>query len=70
MTESALARWVREQGDGARARLARRAGVQWQTVDAIVAGRVTPRVETARRLSDATDGAVSVAEILGITEAA
>lgn len=68
ITESALARWVREQGDGSRATLARRAGVQWQTVDAIVRGETTPRLDTARRLSEATDGAVTVAEILGLAE--
>lgn len=65
-TGSALARWVEAKGKGARATLARRAGVQWQTVDAIVRGETVPTRETALRLSEATDGEVSAAEILGV----
>jgi hypothetical protein len=44
--------------------LARKAGMSWQDVDLIIKGKRQPKRETAERLSEATGGEVSVAEIL------
>ena len=44
--------------------LARKARMNWQDVDLIIKGKRHPRLETATRLSEATGGQVSVAEIL------
>lgn len=52
---------------GGRTAIARAAGIRWQTVDEIARGQVTPRVTTARAISAATEGAVSVAELLGLS---
>lgn len=66
--DTPLARWVRNNGKGATARIARHAGLSWPSVADVVKGRATPRVETARLISAATGGAVTVAEILGLRE--
>ena len=49
-----------------RADIARAAALRWQTVDLIARGQVRPRVETAKRISAATGGAVTVATLLGL----
>jgi hypothetical protein len=65
-TKNALARHLDSQGKGERARIARKAGLSWLTVDAIAKGEQRPHVETAQRIEAATDGAVSAIELLGL----
>lgn len=68
IARTALGAWIKARGEGATARLARDAGMTWPSVAEIVKGRSTPRVETARALSRATGGEVTVAEILGLCD--
>lgn len=63
-----LATWLKQQGRGAKGRLARAADVRWQTIHEIARG-VTPRPETAKAIEVATGGAVTAAELLGLTSA-
>lgn len=62
-----LSEYVREHGTSSKRDLAMRAGLRWQTVHLIAEGLQRPKIETARRLSKATRGAVSVAELLGLS---
>lgn len=63
-----LSEWLAAQGKGSKTRLARAADVAYTTILDIEAGRATPRVKTARRIELATDGQVTVRELLGLTE--
>lgn len=58
--------WVSRKGG--QMELARRAGVTWATIHEIATGRRVPRADLARRISAATDGAVSAAELMGLAE--
>lgn len=59
-----LRTWVRREGHGAIRKLADRTGLAYQSVLAIVHGRVLePKRSTAKLLSAATGGAVSVDEV-------
>jgi DNA-binding transcriptional regulator YdaS (Cro superfamily) len=51
---------------GGRLQLARDAGVTWQTINEIAQGRRRPRADLALRISRATGGAVSAAELMGL----
>lgn len=61
-----LATWRKRSPRGALADLAKRTGIRWQTLYDIARGKQRPRVETAKSISEATDGAVSVHELLGL----
>lgn len=66
MTEkSALSVWLEQQGRGSLEALARRAGCSRATIASLRDGYPC-RVPLARAVSAATDGAVSVAALLGI----
>ena len=62
-----LVRWL-VRTPGGRTKLAREAGIRWQTVDDIIKGKHVPRASTAIALSRATGGEVSAAAILGLDE--
>jgi DNA-binding transcriptional regulator YdaS (Cro superfamily) len=62
-----LSEWCAQQGEGAKTRLARACDVRWATIHDIVEGRSKPQPETARRIEHATEGAVTAAELLGLT---
>jgi hypothetical protein len=62
-----LIQWL-DATPGGRTRLARGAGIRWQTVDDIVRGKHVPRASTAKAMAAATGGAVSAAAILGVDE--
>lgn len=64
MHSSKLREYVDALGKGGRAQLARKAGVQWATIDAIVRGKTVPKPSTALSISRATGGAVPAAAIL------
>lgn len=60
-----LRAWVKDAGKGAIARLARQTGISYQTIHALAAAGCTQRAryDNAKRISEATDGAVSIAEL-------
>jgi hypothetical protein len=58
-----LAQWVKEQGRGELARLQRVTGLSYPTVHAIYSGTQTPGYATAVKISRATGGVVTVAEL-------
>lgn len=65
-----LAEWCEQQGRGAKARLQRDAGIKsFNTILYLVAGTRRASYETAKRVSDATGGAVSIAELCEPTSA-
>ncbi len=64
-----LGAYVERHGASVKRRIAARAGLRWQTVHHVATGRTTPRLETAKRISAATDGAVGVLELLRLTPA-
>lgn len=64
--KSALARWLEARGHGAVEALARAAGVSRPTILRAREG-FPPRVSIARDISEATNGEVSVADLLGLT---
>jgi hypothetical protein len=55
--------YIRGRPYGEHARIAREADVFYTTLTAIRQRRAVPKYETARRISDATGGAVSIAEL-------
>ena len=55
--------FVKERGHGAIAQLARKAGVSQPTVVKAVRGEPIGRWEVAKRISEATGGAVSIQEL-------
>lgn len=58
-----LSKWVEEWNDNI-SQLSREAGVSRQTIYNLLNGKQVPTVGTARRISDATGGVVSVAAIM------
>lgn len=58
-----LDEWVAQSAAGELSRLARKTKLAYTTVFAIAHGQQTPRYNTAKRLSDATGGEVSIAEL-------
>lgn len=63
-----LRAWLECQGKGATAALARAAGTRWATIHDIAKGHI-PKADLAKRIEDATGGAVTAAELLGLTSA-
>jgi len=61
-----LQEYLSKQGHGAKAQLRADTGLAYSTIHWIAAGRTRPKIETARAISEATGGAVSVAELLGL----
>ena len=55
--------WADQQPRGALKRIERELGVGYSTLMKLCAGGSVARYETAKRISDATDGAVSVEEL-------
>lgn len=55
--------WIEQQGRGALSRLSEESGVCYPTVHSIFSGKQTPTYATAKRISDATFGEVSIAEL-------
>jgi len=58
-----LADWVGQNGRGALMRLSERSGICYPTVHAIYSGTQTPKYDTAEKLSAATNGEVTIAEL-------
>lgn len=58
-----LRMWVKRQGKGEISRLARVSGLSYPTVHALAHDKQEAKGETALKLSAATGGAVSVAEL-------
>jgi hypothetical protein len=61
-----LNEWLERQGRGSAEALARRANCSRNAIHQIKTGH-TPTVRIARRISEATSGEVSVAELLGLS---
>jgi hypothetical protein len=57
-----LEEWIEQAGRGELARIQRATGLSYQCVHAVVHGR-KPEYDTARRISEATDGAVTISEL-------
>jgi len=55
--------WIEREGPGALSRLMRATGLAYSTVTYIARGRKCPRYETAKRISEATGGEVSIPEL-------
>lgn len=64
-----LAEYLEREGRGSKTRLQERTGIAYSTIHWIAVGKSTPRPDTAKRIAAATDGAVSVEELLGLTSA-
>lgn len=60
-----LSQWIKQQGAGAKAKLARATGLQFNTILYLVQGKHVPSPSTAIAISRATGGAVSILELLG-----
>jgi hypothetical protein len=60
-----LEQWVNEEGPGAIVRLQVKTGLSYTAVQKAVRRTSSPDYETARRISEATKGQVSIAEICG-----
>ena len=59
-----LSEWIRQRGHGAIADIARRSGLNYSTVWPLCARGERPKTySTAKAISVATDGAVSIAEL-------
>lgn len=63
-----LSEWCEKEGRGALTRLTKATGLTFAAVSRVVKGTAQARADTAKKLSDATGGAVSAASILGIDE--
>lgn len=63
-----LATWRNTQPRGALTELSKATGVRWQTLYDIARGKHRPQVETAKAIATATNGVVTVHELLGIEE--
>lgn len=59
-----LRTWVRRKGRGAMWRLARATGLSYPTVHRIARDKQVPRVDTARLISRATRGEVTIADLM------
>jgi hypothetical protein len=60
-----LEQWVDQAGPGAIVRLQHQTGLSYTAVHKAVRRQSSPDYETARRISEATGGKVSIAEICG-----
>lgn len=58
-----LAAWVKRKGKGAISQLAAASGVTYPTVHALAHDKQAAEYETAKKISAATDGAVSIPEL-------
>jgi hypothetical protein len=58
-----LADWVKEAGRGAMSRLSQSTGVAYSTVHNAVKGQLIKQYDVAKKLSEATDGKVTIAEL-------
>ena len=63
-----LVEYLRSGGRGAKARLAESTGLAYSTIHWIETGRTRPKVATAQRIEQATGGAVTAAELLGLVD--
>lgn len=61
-----LATWRKTRPRGALSELSKATGVRWQTLYDIARGKHRPQVETAKAIAAATEGVVTVHELLGI----
>jgi heme A synthase len=61
-----LNEWVERYGNGGITMLHRRSGVAVSTIREVLAGRTVKRVTTARKLSEATGGEVTIQTLLGL----
>lgn len=64
-----LDEYIQEHGPGTKRRIAEAASLRWATVHDIARGATTPRPATAKAIEKATGGAVSAAELLGLSAA-
>lgn len=62
-----LGTWLKAEPGRSKLALARAAGVRWKTIHKTAQGR-RPRVETALAIERATDGEVTVAELLQLPQ--
>jgi hypothetical protein len=58
-----LREWLDRYGKGGRARLMRESGISGPTIDKAAQGEPVGRYDTAKRISEATAGLVTVAEL-------
>jgi len=58
-----LADWLKWQGYGARAKLARDTGLTWESIQKVAKGAQTPSLANALKIQAATGGDVTVAEL-------
>ncbi len=58
-----LADWVKDAGRGAMSRLSQSTGVAYSTVHNAVKGQLIKQYDVAKKLSDATGGLVTVADL-------
>ena len=61
-----LAEYVAQHGKGAKRVLHEQTGLRWQTIHEIALGRTIPQLETAKKIEEATGGAVTALELLGL----
>jgi hypothetical protein len=61
-----LQEYIDAQGRGAKRRLQRRTGLAYSTIHWIAERKWVPRLATARLLSEATGGTVTVGELMGL----
>ena len=63
-----LGEYIEQHGSAAKRAIAVAAGIRWATVHDIARGVSVPRAGTARRIEQATGGAVTAAELLGLVD--
>lgn len=64
-----LSEYLRRQGKGAKSKLARDSGLAYSTLHWLERGEIkNPRAATIRAIERATDGAVTMADLLGLDE--
>lgn len=61
-----LAEYVAKHGPAVKRDLQAKTGLRWQTIHEIAEGRTTPRIETAKKLAEATGGECSVFDLIGV----
>lgn len=61
-----LSEYIERHGAAAKRELAEKTGLRWATIHDIAEGRAVPRADTAKKIAEATGGAVSAAALLGL----
>lgn len=64
-----LSDYIEQQGTAAKRDLAKKTGLRWATIHDIARGAAQPKPDTARAIEEATGGAVTAIELLGLAPA-